>query len=219
MFRKKQWSDAVYIFFVIGKDSLFEADVDVESTVYDDIIQGSFEDTYRNNTYKTVMTYRWSHLFCSHIPYVLLIDDDYIMNFDNILQFINTNMNTFNERQMFGTVIRNWRPVRNLDNLKSYVSEKEYSYHCYPDYLAGGATLTSSRVAKEISMSIPFFKLFPVDDAYIGVVTEQLRIAKIDENRMPYKNIPLNRLNESLCFHALDDANFYMTLRNFINLL
>lgn len=207
------FSNDIYVYFVVGVDPDFGEHIGDECLTYNDVIQGSFIDTYRNNTLKTVFTYRWTHLHCSHVPFVFLIDDDYIVNLSNVFKFIESTIKSGNVRHMYGSLTTGWKPVRNSDDHKAFVSKNDFPYDCYPDYLAGGATLTSIRVIKEISLIFAHFNMFPVDDAYIGFLTYILNIAKTNENKMTASYVSHKLFNEYICFQTRDEASFVLAWR------
>lgn len=58
-----------------------------ESANFGDIIQSSGIDSYYNNTVKSFMTLRWLSEHCQS-DFVLLIDDDYVLEIENLLDFM-----------------------------------------------------------------------------------------------------------------------------------
>lgn len=58
-----------------------------ESAQHGDIIQSSGVDSYYNNTVKTFMTLRWISERCKS-DFVLLIDDDYVLEVENLVDFM-----------------------------------------------------------------------------------------------------------------------------------
>lgn len=62
--------------------------VDIESINYHDIVQGSFEDAYFNNTIKTMMGFHWAVTYCSKSKYYMFVDDDMYVSVKNVLRFI-----------------------------------------------------------------------------------------------------------------------------------
>ena len=73
---------------------LYKADstdklVKLESDLHDDIIQGNFDDTSRNLTYKHVMGYKWVEDHCLNPPkFVLKSDDDVFIEMYHLFNFV-----------------------------------------------------------------------------------------------------------------------------------
>jgi hypothetical protein len=61
-----------------------------EVELYQDFIIGSFEDTYRKLTLKTLHILDWASTYCTKAQYLLKTDDDMFLNIPNILNFIET---------------------------------------------------------------------------------------------------------------------------------
>ena len=47
-----------------------------ENGIHNDLVQGDFQDTYHNLSYKAVMGYMWVAEFCSQADFVVKTDDD-----------------------------------------------------------------------------------------------------------------------------------------------
>jgi len=73
---------------------LYKADstdklVRLESDLHNDIIQGNFDDTPRNLTYKHVMGYKWVQDHCPNPPkFVLKSDDDVFIEMYHLFNFV-----------------------------------------------------------------------------------------------------------------------------------
>ena len=53
----------------------------LEQSIYGDLVQENFEDSYRNLTYKGVAALKWLSIYCDKKPkYILKVDDDVIVN-------------------------------------------------------------------------------------------------------------------------------------------
>jgi len=64
-----------------------------ESAIYGDILVGDFVDHYFNNTYKYLHSLKLARWYCistsSVSPFVVLMDDDYMLNLANLISVIN----------------------------------------------------------------------------------------------------------------------------------
>ena len=70
------------------------------------------------------MTYKWIGDTWRHCKYIVLVDDDYLVNIDETLQFASSlqRNNTFGK--MFGPIVECWNPVRTMDDFNSYIAKE-----------------------------------------------------------------------------------------------
>ena len=82
--------------FLLGHapdDVKLEAGVEAEAREHKDIVQGSFIDTYFNNTIKTSMGLRWAVEHCPKSRFYMFVDDDYYVSARNLLRFLRNPVN------------------------------------------------------------------------------------------------------------------------------
>jgi len=82
--------------FLLGHapdDVKLEAEVEAEAREHKDIVQGSFIDTYFNNTIKTGMGLRWAVEHCPKSRFYMFVDDDYYVSARNLLRFLRNPVN------------------------------------------------------------------------------------------------------------------------------
>lgn len=53
-----------------------------------DMIQGNFQDAYRNMTYKHVMALKWFNENCAHAQLLVKVDDDVFMNTPQLVKYL-----------------------------------------------------------------------------------------------------------------------------------
>merc|ERR1711894_270919 len=70
------------VIFLLGQGRDKQSKIQDESTLYKDIVQEDFEDTYHNLTLKTIMGLKWMAIFCPQAEFVLKTDDDIYVNVD-----------------------------------------------------------------------------------------------------------------------------------------
>lgn len=89
---EKRFSDVkMRVVFVVGISSdntEIQKHIDKESDLFADIVQANFEDTYFNNTIKTMMGFKWATNYCSTSKFYLFVDDDYYVSVKNLLRFL-----------------------------------------------------------------------------------------------------------------------------------
>ncbi|XP_024937083.1 UDP-GalNAc:beta-1,3-N-acetylgalactosaminyltransferase 1 isoform X3 [Cephus cinctus] len=69
----------------VTQDSIYD-----ESLKFKDIVQGNFQEAYRNLTYKHLMGLRWAVNTCHHANYIMKMDDDIVVNLYDILNILQT---------------------------------------------------------------------------------------------------------------------------------
>lgn len=144
-----------------------------EFNIFQDILIGDFQDSYRNLTLKTLSGLKYASLYCSQARYVMKVDDDTLINFKTL---VDTLTRSPKEDFITGYVCSRCRPMRD-QNHKWYLSLQEYPRPFYPDYLKGPAYVMSGDLpAKIISMSLKT-SLFLWEDVYIGIILEKLAIS------------------------------------------
>lgn len=120
---RKTWGShpALLIRFVLGLNATEEsADIEVEQSVFNDIIKGNFYDYYYNNTYKTLTGLHWAETECGdEMRYVMLSDDDMWVNPFNLLNF--TENLTENARE---TMLS----VTGSEKLGAFIDEEKYEH-------------------------------------------------------------------------------------------
>ncbi|OWF48290.1 beta-1,3-galactosyltransferase brn-like [Mizuhopecten yessoensis] len=170
------------VFLLAATEEETQVFVDYEARKFRDIVQENFLDSYRNNTYKTIMGYNWAMEFCPTASYVLFIDDDIRVNVDKLtthIDDISRQPQQIIDNLYIGLLIPCGEPYR--DNIsKWYISYDEYPHEFWPPYLAGGAFLMSHMSALKFQLAIPYVTLVSIDDSYLGIVAKKLGIRPID---------------------------------------
>jgi len=175
----KSANSRVKVCFVTGFSELHEEILRLEYLKYKDIIQFSFFDIYRNNIYKTIMSYKWILKHCSGSRFVFFSDDDFYVNIQNIVQF---SYKSITNNTMYGHEQCYNRPVRNQIS-KWYISEEQYPFDMFPTFLSGGAILTHISVVRRLQMAFPFIKIIDLDDVYVAIVAHKLNITLLNNKR------------------------------------
>ena len=210
----------IHVLFSLGYHRYIEREIRKEASLYKDILQGSFVDEYRNNTFKTSMTYKWIGDSWRSCKYILLVDDDYLVNIDETLHFVSSLQHKNTSGTMFGPIVKCWKPVRTMDDPNSYITKEEYPWELYPPYLSGGSILTTFDVVRKISYAIPFVRRLSIDDLYIGIIANFLGIKLIDDSRFTLKYQEKSKLKQFLCVHGFKENSlleFWFYLQKDVN--
>ncbi|KAH8868680.1 Beta-1,3-galactosyltransferase brn [Schistosoma japonicum] len=162
-----------------------------ESQTYNDMLIGSFYDTYFNLTSKMILSYRWAAIFCKgQTPMYLFIDDDYVLLPRNTVNLIKSLNSLSKSTSIVGGPMHPSRlvarPSKRRFNLKWEVSMKEYPWDYYPPYFYGIGYLMSSDVINEASLAMAFTQNIRIDDSYLGIVLSRLNKTLINMKEFRY---------------------------------
>ncbi|XP_053391641.1 beta-1,3-galactosyltransferase 1-like [Mercenaria mercenaria] len=178
-YTRKNTANVRYV-FLLGDRSDYGAQMsDIkENAKYKDIIKGSFIDTYRNLTYKTILGLKWAVSFCSTAKFVLKTDDDVYVNIPNILKLINNKKEDL-DKALVGHCTSIQAVERRVSS-KSYIPKNIYTNDMYLPFCSGTGYISSMDLIKDIykvSINVTFF---PLEDVYIGMCAKVLSAKLID---------------------------------------
>ena len=171
----------VKVVFFLGavNNELLQSRLYYENEVYRDIVQETYIDSYRNNTYKGMSALKWITRFCNDTDLVLKTDDDAMVDVHTLFVQLDRRLNYPLEPLGDSTIIcdvnRNVPAVRD-GVYKWSVTEEEYSRDVYPPFCPGLAFLLSPDLIPamwELSLRTKFFW---VDDIFLtGLLIEQMQ--------------------------------------------
>lgn len=193
----KSANSRVKVCFVTGYSKLHEENLRLEYFNSKDIIQFSFLDKYRNNIYKTIMSYKWIVKHCSSSRFVYFSDDDFYVNIQNILQFAYRNITN---NIMYGHEECSNTPIRNQRS-KLYISVEQYPFDMFPTFLSGGAILTHISVVRRLNIAFPYVKIIDLDDVYVAIVAHKLNIRLLNNNRFAIEEKKRTDVNYIMSSH------------------
>ena len=94
---ERRFSDVpIRTVFLVGQSLTnvkLQAEIEAESRLHNDIVQGDFDDTYFNNTVKTAMGLRWAVESCAKSRFYMFVDDDYYVSNRNVLAYLRNSVN------------------------------------------------------------------------------------------------------------------------------
>ena len=171
---RKTWASAQIkinlswtVVFVLGKpsDQATQGKIQEEANEKKDILQGDFLDNKKTLPLKTIMALRWA----SHVrsEYILKTDDDMYVNVARLTNWLRSRDS---KRWLYAGKRRENATVVRL-RLASYpVAYEEFSESQYPFYCYGGFYILSGNVLPKLYEAHEKHRLFPVEDAYVGVL-------------------------------------------------
>ncbi|XP_047740241.1 beta-1,3-galactosyltransferase 5-like [Hyalella azteca] len=153
-----------------------QSKIDAENNKFNDIVQGNFQDHYRNLTYKHIMGLTWATHFCSRAVFVIKMDDDITVNFFHVRQLLQTRYTNI-KNVLLGLVVIKAKPFR-LNN-KWQVTQEEYVGDEYPTYLSGWFYIAPMETARKLVGNAHRFRYFWIDDVFVtGIIAQDLQIER-----------------------------------------
>lgn len=156
------------VMFVIGRptDKNLQTQLDAESLLNKDILQGDFVDSYHNLTLKALFALGFISERCSNIKYVLKIDDDIFVNVFKIIELIQQSEKTSKSL----LICPQWIGMGIIRDPKSkwYVKKEEFpGKNTFPPYCSGHFYMATLDVITAMFKASKRTRFFWVDDVYI----------------------------------------------------
>ncbi|CAH1783666.1 unnamed protein product, partial [Owenia fusiformis] len=127
-----------YVFLLgVNKDEKLNAQIEKESRIYGDIVQGDIEERYPNLALKTIMGFEWTTKYCRYAKYVLKTDDDMFLNVQLIKQSI-LHGALVDENTIKGACLGSGY-VHRCPRSKWYASYRSYPHQYYGQFCLGAA--------------------------------------------------------------------------------
>lgn len=194
--------------------------ITIEHKTHDDILQGTFLDTYQTVTYKVLMGLKFVKHFCSTVKFIVVIDDDSVALPWNLFHMLPDTPD-----KLFYAGISNNREIVRDEKSNWYTPYSDYLCHIYPEFFAGALFVLSYATAVQLYDASKFYKYFRLDDVFIGGLAEDLLIPKTYYDAHYYTNsnmfLETDNLNESelndiiVCHHADKSDVHHLLWRKF----
>lgn len=180
--------------FLIGYNTELLPRLQEETRQHRDILIGSYIDSYRNLTIKIMHGLDWVGQSCGP-NYVLKTDDDVYVNTQLLTKLV-TNV-TAKENVYIGLVIYSQSRLRVIRQPMSkwYVSHDQYPDSHYPPYAVGLGYLLSIDLVKKILVASHQIPPFANEDAYVGVLADQVDIPPFRSGRFTLTSSGLRTCN------------------------
>ncbi|XP_046358134.2 beta-1,3-galactosyltransferase 5-like [Haliotis rufescens] len=166
--------------FMLGETSnqTLQKVLETESLLRGDIVQGNFADTYKNLTYKHIMSLGWILKECPGIKLIVKLDDDTMLNTYNLVDYFH--LPGAKDRLLYCSVYYRQGPLRH-NRTKWYVSPSEYPFQKFPNYCEGFGYVMSPDVARSLYKASEDARYFWVDDVYVtGILTLKVGLTLSD---------------------------------------
>ncbi|KAM3926801.1 beta-1,3-galactosyltransferase 2-like [Leptodactylus fuscus] len=147
-----------------------------ESTLYGDIVQQDFLDTYHNLTLKTLSGMEWVTKFCPNASYVMKVDNDVFVNVNYLVhQLLHPELPP-RRNYVTGIVVENTSPSR-VNYSLWYLPEEIYPSKIFPPYPAGPGYVLSGDMAKKVYKVAQEIAVYNIEDAFIGICLYKMNIS------------------------------------------
>ncbi|XP_060616879.2 beta-1,3-galactosyltransferase 1-like [Anolis sagrei] len=147
-----------------------------ESSIYRDIVQQDFLDTYNNLTLKTLMGMEWISKFCPNASYVMKADSDIFLNVEYLVSKLLQPHLPPKKDYMTGYIYRNTKPIRSKA-YKWYVPKEVYPNDTYPPYCGGPGYVFSADLAPKIYKVAQTIRVINMEDSFMGICLHELGIS------------------------------------------
>lgn len=182
--------------FLIGQSSVHISNVVIENEMNDfhDIIMGSYIDSYRNLTIKTMHGLDWVLRNCQH-EFVLKTDDDVYVNTKLLYKLVTSSTPKNNTYIGLVTQAEDKLKVIRNPNSKWFVSVEQYSPSHYPPYAVGMGYLLSKDLVEKFVNTSKHIPPFANEDAYIGVLADFVGVEPFRSGRFTLSGWGLRTCN------------------------
>lgn len=172
----------IRVVFIVGmsNESATEQQLKSEQQKHHDIVQGNFMDSYRNLTYKHLVGYRWTMMFCNTTRFVMKADDDAFVDTFKIISSLRSMFDVRGDRRPASVLACSLFPdgtaVKRTG--KWALSESEYSADRYPPYCSGIGYFTTPDVIFKLFAAAHDPDVSPIwiDDLFVtGILPSRIR--------------------------------------------
>ena len=149
--------------------------INAESRKYGDIIQGNFNDSYRNLTLKSLLILKWTIDFCPGSDVLMKCDDDMIINLPFLYSvFANRTL----RRSMVGHLYIGAPVLRS-----GKWALPDYPFKIYPPYLAGPSYIITSDIVGELLATAQYVPSIFIEDVYItGILGKIIGVTHVNQD-------------------------------------
>ena len=198
------------MFFIARTDEIkLQEKLEKESKIYNDIIQESFEDNYRNLTLKSVMILKWMVNYCNRSQVVLKTDIDVYINTIKVVEVLKQHDFLVGDKVLCASLRRKGegRLIMRKKGNKWRTKYTEYPHQCFPEFCGGIAYAMSTKMAEKLYKTSLNTKLLWLEDVYVMGILPLMADLELERLRYPcrstkdYKKF-MESLNEYICYEV-----------------
>jgi beta-1,3-galactosyltransferase 1 len=178
----------IRLVFMLGfsNKSKINEKVLLESSIYNDIVQENFIDSYRNLTYKAIMSMKWISEYCNHTQHILKVDDDMLVNMFFLMRHLNyiSSHGLVDKNTIMCKYYLKAKVIRKK-KYKWYVSYSEYRNSFFQPYCSGSAFILSGDLASRFYNLSLYTNFFWIDDYYLtGLLAKSANVTFVKQNSL-----------------------------------
>ncbi|XP_045464907.1 beta-1,3-galactosyltransferase 1-like [Harmonia axyridis] len=156
--------------------------IERENSMYKDLIQGSFRESFKNTTYKNVMMFKYAIYHCAHAKYMLKTDEDVFINVEGLITFLDKKISSKGAINFLLCLPPNERVIRSF--IGGYPRKRKPKKRHISTYI-GMFLVYSKNVIFEFYAYAQSSKFTWMDDSHIsGYFFKKLRFHHV--NAKPY---------------------------------
>lgn len=213
--KRSMFNDVRVVFMMGASENKAIMDlVQLEAGLYNDIVQENFLDSYRNLTYKAVMSMKWIGQYCNNTDFILKLDDDMIVNMFGLRERLAATYGDEAPKKTIMGFCKKKAPVMRKKGSKWYVKPEEFEENVYGEHCIGAAYVISGDAPPLVYNTSLYVKFFWIDDYYItGPLMRTNNFTYVSWNRL-FKFAPsqfnytsLQNANSTLFVHFGHNRN------------
>lgn len=177
--------------FLVGlpETNAIQNSLEEENKRYHDIVQGNFNDTYVNLSYKNIMGKIWASTFCKQAEFVVKTDDDMFVDIFEVFSLTRTYLNNTQYRDDKFLLCPVWKtlPIIRDPKNKWFVSEEDIpaGEEFYPPSCSGWLYITTPATAGSLAAAAAGSPVFWIDDVWVtGYLASKVGIKHLDINHL-----------------------------------
>ena len=159
--------------FLFGLSASTKAQLQLqkESRDYGDIVISNFQDSYRNLTLKSISMLHWVSTYCHLAKYLVKVDDDMSWNMP---AFLDSWFRWWIPYPgiIYGNSVINANVIRR-NKSKWAVTEEEYLWDTYPNYVGGPAYVISVNAVPKLIDVLDQVHFISMEDVFVTGILRQ----------------------------------------------
>ncbi|EDO48262.1 predicted protein [Nematostella vectensis] len=159
--------------FNLGQSSSNEINSQVvtEASLFNDVFMGEFTDTYMNLVLKVFAAFSWANKI--DCDYILKADEDVYINLPQLVTWLKR---PGVPDSLYGGALAKNTGVYRYPWHKHFISYKTYKSDKLHTYCRGPFYILSHNVLSSIIQREVFRDVFPIEDAYVGLLVKRLGV-------------------------------------------
>uniref|UniRef100_A0A8C5RAJ0 Hexosyltransferase n=1 Tax=Leptobrachium leishanense TaxID=445787 RepID=A0A8C5RAJ0_9ANUR len=210
---------AVIKVFALGRpvSENTQSELEEEAQNHQDIVEGSFIDSYQNETLKMTMMIEWVVTFCPNARFILKTEENMFVNIKSLADHL-LGLETQSEDLYLGRVIHQGIPTRDPQS-PNFVPLTSYSETYYPDYCSGAAMVLSQDVTRKVYLVSDQVSTLLPSDVFVGICAQRAGVLSIHSARFSgSRHVSYNRCCYKFIFSSSgnqwDESNKGLVLSN-----